>query len=393
MKYEEIKEIAKSLKKEDIYSLLNEQYINIFQQIDMNENSHTELLKWLLDVNNKDKNSIQCKFLSNFINFLIENNYLPSDFNVENLFNNFNVINHKEENIDLLMYTNSEDFVCVIENKLDAKINCSTDGATQLEKYKNYVEKHYHYQHCKTKLYILLCPKDITKEKVKKICQNKKNNDIYLNNEIITNKECSYLLENLDYKMIEYNDIVLILHQTLSQIKPNYKNNLPKNNLLFNLPEDVKKGLDIYKILNNIKTVYEILAQYIEYWEIYDKYVNGYSKIIDFHGEDGKIYSIYYCDLKEIFLKNYENKRQYMKTFIFNESFENQKDEFKNFIDGIDNIKSVNVDFCANKNMTMNEVQSIFSKISEIIGECNDIKFSCTYDVKPEYLCKITVNG
>ena len=82
-----------------------------------------------------------------------------------------------------------------------------------------------------------------------------------------------------------------------------------------------------------------------------------------------------------------------MKTFIFNGSFENQKDEFKDFIGGIDNIKSVNVDFCADKNMTMNEVQSKFSKISEIIGECNDIKFSCTYDVKPEYLCKITVNG
>ena len=79
-----------------------------------------------------------------------------------------------------------------------------------------------------------------------------------------------------------------------------------------------------------------------------------------------------------------------MKTFIFNKSFESQIDEFKKFVDTIDNIKSVKIDFFSDENMTMNEVQPIFSKICEIIGESVDVNFSCKYSKNPEYLCKVT---
>ena len=67
-----------------------------------------------------------------------------------------------------------------------------------------------------------------------------------------------------------------------------------------------------------------------------------------------------------------------MKTFIFNRPFRNQQiKELGKFVDENREIKSVKIDFWADESMTMNEIQLIFSKICEVIGECVEINFSC----------------
>lgn len=313
---------------------------NIFKTINMRENSHTNLLAWLLNINNNrnkvNKNTIQYYFVYNFIEFLNDNGYIENIGNLEQYVENLCTdlcVETQHNDIDLLIYSLKQNFICVIENKLDAKICIETDNKTQLEKYRDYIEDYF----IKEKF------NNINKLNQKRYFflnrgQSSKNKRVHLSKgKSISNEEFQELLDKLGYKTIEYSDIVLIIHKTLKHfwndfsktmitednilevlksIKKHYNRDNKNNQILelilknFNYKEQIQKKLrnfniDIGKILNNflqdgkINLVLVILNQYVEYWEYHAKFVDGYSKITDVM-VGSKIYGIYIWDIKKI---------------------------------------------------------------------------------------------
>lgn len=326
------------------------QNFNIFKNINMREDSHTSLLAWLLNPNkdNKnDKNTIQYHFICNFIEFLIDNGYLKEDIDnieqyVENLCSDL-CVELQHNKIDLLLYSVEQNFICVIENKLDANICLEHDGTTQLEKYKNYIENEF----IKTKkfdanklnkLYLLLSSLESEKlenKRVKTVCKTGCNGEVILSNgEIISNKKFKYLLNKIGYKTIEHSDIVLMIYQTLKQftdspiaitkediseilksIIDNYDTNEQNKQILQLILEKQNQeelnnfNIRIDKILcslledGKLHLVLKILKQYIAYWEYHAKFVGGYSKIIDITLDNRKTYGVYAWNIKEILKK------------------------------------------------------------------------------------------
>lgn len=349
VEFEQLKSIIEKYKSDNVS--VSDKDFNIFKVLNMREDSHTELLKWLLDTRGKGKDSIQYHFLKNFLTYLSEmkddfgNNYIEisnefvnniaTDINIPDK-NTCNLPNTNCKFIDLLFVSEKAKFVCIVENKLDAKINVdySNDkGFTQLEYYYNYLNKEY--KNFPNKL-LLFLSKDckIAQKEVKKICKNKSNKDICMTNtiskkeEVITYQPFSTLLNNFGYRDIEHSDIALILYNTLNELNIEINKQLSKNekleilkqiqvfindesnnkeilsniiNMLSSkvelLPKTDHFNFDIRQFMNdNPKYNYAILKQYIEYWESKCKFVNGYSKILDCV-INGKNYGIYFCDI------------------------------------------------------------------------------------------------
>jgi len=337
-KLKKIEEFKKE-KLEDLKKLLNKQekdknhINNIFQILNMREDSHTNLLAWLLNAKEKNEEDIQYCFLYNFVEFLQERGYLQN-INIENLRNDLIVTpkyRYEQENgnpnyIDLLLYSKEANFVCVIENKLDANVCTDSNGVTQLERYQKYIEEKFLKKEFERtdenniiRLYLFLSSYDLGEKLNKTVCKTK--DKVYLFREDYTNRKFKKLLKILNYKFIEHSDIALILYETLKKYDNNSSNvdiqnvfaeiiknsNIDKEYLDKLNDKKVCKEKPHYLNINfgtilenkNKKLICTILRQYIEFWEKYNEFVSGYSKIIDVEIEDN-VYGVYSIDIKNL---------------------------------------------------------------------------------------------
>ena len=187
MKYQEIcdklkddcKQLELLCEKYKDKSKYKDQY-NIFKLLNFRENSHSALFKWLINAKDKEKNSLQYLFLKEFINFLIDMEYIEtddvekftqiisSDLKMENCACKTQNKHYKQ--MDICFSSNNANFVCAIENKLDAKINKDNKtNKTQLEYYSNHINENF-LNH--KKLLIYLCANSNLNTKTDKILQN-----------------------------------------------------------------------------------------------------------------------------------------------------------------------------------------------------------------------------
>ena len=372
MKYCDLVKELEKYSLEDLKNLLTrnlerDNTFNIFQNINMREDSHTKLLAWLL--NNKCKGnchakSIQYYFLCNFIEYLTDWGYIEKIDNIEQYVEKlscdlcvqtqypYKLKNGNSNNIDLLMYSLNQKFVCIIENKLDAKICTDSNGITQLEKYKSYIENEFIKNNFADTsnvkiIYLFLSSYDLTNKQVKTVCDKGSNGEIILsaNGEVITDKKFKYLLcDSLKYKTIEHSDIVIMIYQALKQIGYDYRTAITKEDILtiltsiidnYNVNEqnieilqalknsiEYKKqckekpsnfNIDIDNILNEfVKSnrqdlILKILSQYIAYWECYNEFVSGYTEIIETQ-INNKTYGIYKWDIEAILKEKYSKQ-------------------------------------------------------------------------------------
>lgn len=366
MKYCDLVKEVEKYSLEDLKNLLagnleHDNAFNVFQNINMGEDSHTRLLAWLLNVKNTDNKSIQHLFLCNFIEFLTDWEYLDKIDNIEQYVEKLScdlcvetqypLRNGNSNKIDLLMYSKNQKFVCIIENKLDAKICTDSNGVTQLEKYKSYIENEFIKNNFADTsdvkiIYLFLSSYDLTNKQVKTVCDKGSNGEIILSSdgEVITDKKFKYLLcDSLKYKTIEHSDIVIMIYQALKQIGYDYRTAITKEDILtiltsiidnYNVNEEnieilqalknsieYKKqckekpsnfNIDIDNILNEfVKSnrqdlILKILSQYIAYWECYNEFVSGYTEIIETQ-INNKTYGIYKWDIEAILKEKYLN--------------------------------------------------------------------------------------
>ena len=315
------------------------QYYNALERVNLGENSISQLLAWLLDtkwVNDNDtiENQIHREFTFEFLK-LIKNAETENDKSIlqnkneeelKELANGIHSIQDKD-NIDILLVNEDEQFVCVIENKKRAKLSVSKkernneERILQIEKYYNYINKHYEKY---DKKFVYLCAEKVDTNKTIKerltdkvkvpddIVQNLKIkiNDKIQGYENIKDKEVIWLLNKFNYTLIKHSDIALILYNILlNKCSNNFDEQIlkPINEekmmeiaekllQLYRTPKDLAKdkisgNAKMFFYYNFSKLEYEerlnILCQYIEYWELHngEGYLQdnlyGYTKIIN----------------------------------------------------------------------------------------------------------------
>lgn len=215
--------VTETITKEKALSVI-EQYVeqkkskketfNLFEIIQMRETSHTKFLAWLLNVKNKSKNSLQFQFMKKFlkkINIEAENlddfvKLLSEDMFIKTEYPT------GSGNIDIFIYSKKANFVCIIENKIDAKICIGKNGKSQIERYYNFVNSKVEFESCKQEFVFITGYSEILR------------------------KSDLELLNNHQYQIIEQSDIAEIIDdETISSCT------------------------------NNI--VKEIVKQYKDYWE------------------------------------------------------------------------------------------------------------------------------
>ena len=340
MKYDEIKEKIKDLSKEILESLIekndgNKNAFNVFNILNLKEDSHSELLKWLFYVKGKDENSIQYAFMKEFITYLVDMAYIPDNVEIEKfvtlLSNDIDVQvqytckieGTTNKYIDILFSSENAKFICVIENKLDAGINTDERGVTQLEHYVNYINNDQTYKDYK-KLFLFLSPMTDKLENkfCKTVCKWNKWNQVKCMGNDFTNRKFRCLLKELGYKTIEYSDIVLFIYKALKKININSKKDyfeyyfkkfselIIEANKSYKIEDGNKTGnfnIQLKAIMNDVQNNKNssemfkyILNQYIEYWEFFAEYIGGgYSRIVDVEYKDEK-YSVFKTDLEKI---------------------------------------------------------------------------------------------
>jgi len=315
------------------------QYYNAFERVNLGENSISQLLAWLLDtkwVNDNDtiENQIHREFTFEFLK-LIKNAETENDKSIlqnkneeelKELANGIHSIQDKD-NIDILLVNEDEQFVCVIENKKRAKLSVSKkernneERILQIEKYYNYINKHYEKY---DKKFVYLCAEKVDTNKTIKerltdkvkvpddIVQNLKIkiNDKIQGYENIKDEKVIWLLNKFNYTLIKHSDIALILYNILlNKCHDNFCEKILKPIDEEKMMEMAKKLLELYrtpknldkdKISGNAKMFFydkfsnleykyrlDILCQYIEYWELHngEGYLQdnlyGYTKIIN----------------------------------------------------------------------------------------------------------------
>lgn len=165
---DEIKEKLETLLlSEDLEELSNStSYFNIFNALKLqnNEIRHSNFLGWLMTP--YETHGIGNYFLKEFLKQAIKNYSSLKDYTKFDLndiaclsLSNVSIVRESEHNIDILIKSESDNFICVIENKIWTDVHDSDldDGekGSQLLKYAKYVEKEYpKYK----KLYIYLAP-------------------------------------------------------------------------------------------------------------------------------------------------------------------------------------------------------------------------------------------
>lgn len=286
---------------------------NVFNILNLRENSHTSLIKWLLS---------NCDKFRQLFSELLQVEIEGISFNENTNFKH----NGKNNYMDCIFtFKNSnKDCVCVIESKLDAKL-CIIDGETQIERYCNHLLDTYK---DKEKHFVYLCAS---------VDRDSMNKQVKINGENKGRLKTSKILEltkniydkKINFHKIEFSDIILILFDILynnesenrirctnkdvkelinslsdkpiikgfmdnfrTEENVNYTmENLRKNN--YKKPQ--RYNINLEKFLNNeIVDKNKLLSQYIEYWEDWAPFIDGYTKIIN---------GIFLYNIKEIIEK------------------------------------------------------------------------------------------
>lgn len=315
----------------------NSQYNNVFEELNVGENSISQLLVWLLDTKwvNEEKydvmeNQLHREFTFRFLK-LIKDKEKQNDKSVlqkmdESQLKNFArgiLAIQDKNNIDILLENKDENFVCVIENKKRAKLSVSHSNKTnkrtlQIEKYYNYINTAYN-NYDKKLIYICAEIED-TEKKISERLSDVGTVPLFIQENLIfkglkyeefKDKSVSWALSKLGYTIIEHSDIVLILHNILCDLCPKaFDNNkilkaVSKDSMnematsllsFFNKEYELGQTISgnaklcFYEKLSN-EFSYEqrllLLCQYVEYWELHNNIGNlqdnlsGYSKIIN----------------------------------------------------------------------------------------------------------------
>ena len=71
-----------------------------------------------------------------------------------------------------------------------------------------------------------------------------------------------------------------------------------------------------------------------------------------------------------------------MKEFVFTERFEEQMEDFKEFIGHTQDIKSVSIDFKVGKAVELNQIVTKFNTISKIFDNKTEVKLNTEVDKK-----------
>ena len=280
---------------------------NTLEQKNMGENSISELYKWLFDVtsNTSDTKIKELKeyCIKEFLLKIEDNIRVNSKNNSKNgiAFDKFinsvisdlkpqkNEDNLKICNTDIVLISDNAKFVCVIENKIAAKIQADTN-CTQIEKYK--IETKYKYPDY-DKAFVFICANDDyypTCKLTDKHCSKEYNGEY-------KNKEIKELLYKNDYVILEHYNIVQILYNLLFEknkdlfendiLIPTCHFNDEVLGILVNKEANAYEKIDFKSILEkeNYKTIIHLLCQYIEYCELHrtankDNF-NPYTKIIN----------------------------------------------------------------------------------------------------------------
>lgn len=312
-------------------------YYNALERLNIGENSISQLLAWLLDtnwVNKKEydvkENQIHREFTYEFLK-LVKSKETIKDRSLlqalddtqlkvlaKGIFSEQDV-----DNIDILLVNEEKKFVCVIENKKRAKFSHSKDSVgekryLQIEKYHKYIEEKYSDY---AKKFVYLCAeKDDTKKCIKerivdigRVPEYIKQNLFFGNQKYdeFKNEKISNILEQLNYTIIEHNELVLILYNILrKEYSEGFENGILKPISLIEMEKLAKKLLNFYtkmynleerKISGNAKMHFyhklsdefkdyndrlKLLCQYVEYWELHNDTTGlgdnlyGYSKIV-----------------------------------------------------------------------------------------------------------------
>ncbi len=138
------------------------------------------MFKWLINARGKEKDSVHYLFLKEFINYLKDMKFIETDdvdLFIDDFANDITMENCTCENckqMDICFSSEKANFICTIENKLDAKINTdTTTNKTQIEYYTDYINKAF--ENYKIKLFLFLSCNDITSKTLghSKICGKK----------------------------------------------------------------------------------------------------------------------------------------------------------------------------------------------------------------------------
>lgn len=134
---------------------------NIFSVLksEKKEKVHSDILAYFLNPN--ENHNIGDKFLKSFIHEIAQKNEVNMDIlEIYNLdYNSFEVFTEIVNNIDIFLINKKDKFIIVIENKIDSDVhdsNYNNKIVSQLEKYKDFVDKEY--SDYKKILYLLLSP-------------------------------------------------------------------------------------------------------------------------------------------------------------------------------------------------------------------------------------------
>ena len=321
------------------------EYYNAFELLNVGENSISQLLAWLLDVDwtneiehNIPENEIHSIFCYEFLK-LVKNKEIEENSNkTKSVLQEYDDKDLKElasgivamqdvNQMDILLVNNKKEFVCVIENKKRAKlsnskIKDSEKRILQIEKYHQIITDEEKYKKYNKK-FVYLCAEEgdtnvSIEEKLSdigKVPKDIQDNLIYKGEKTyndIKNIEVSDLLKDCDYTIIEHDKVVLILYEILfnkyqkydifdyGAIKPLSNDDMKK--LAIELLEFFSKRYTIEKSIpgNSKMRFYDklsnkfkeeqrimLLCQYIEYWELHNDErclgdnLYGYTKIVN----------------------------------------------------------------------------------------------------------------
>ena len=314
----------------------SKRYLNAFEILNVNEDSISELIAWLLDqTKNKDLDKPIIKIKQYFCEKFIEEigiNISDKEKIYCELRQQSKGQSKKPDIIIKIKNDNNDKIICIIENKKNAKLSCTKgiDGnrRTQLEHYKNnenlIAEKY---------IFLVDSTSDYLESKIETHIKNKTwcKTEPY---ESIKAKKFRYLLNQLGYIPLEHDFVVLTLYEALkeyykdafineqswilkatsySEMNDCLKNLLglfkedmgdkfkkiinnnryqKYNEITFEqLKTELKNDTDLAQVLktigknailfhNNLTTndmdiILKILCQYIEFWELHSSIGNG----------------------------------------------------------------------------------------------------------------------
>lgn len=299
------------------YEKKRDNYSNVFYLMNLRENTHSELLTWLFNYQENDI-SIRKEFTKEFLKLVgVEEEIKTVKTQVKS----------KNGIPDIIIETNNT--VIIVEVKLDAKTSVTIDELgkrrTQYERYQNYYENEY--QNKKNKEYILIYT---TEERLKK------EKNFFLKEKRIKEMAGIDIVDELNYKRLEFSDIVLILFSILKTDIQNIKSDEEQNAITINF---IKNFIGMVKNENNISIIENVLnkieknskckitkeklgtwdykrplrcnvhlneflnklteeyvknllIQYIEYWLYCNPIIDSYTEVIEYNNKLFNIYSI-----------------------------------------------------------------------------------------------------